>query len=104
MIFLVALYFFLVSISSAYFSIQVRQGNLPFYVTMFSSLFIGLGWSIAVKCSNSPLVIVGAVADVMACMGFYCGLYILGDPISLKQCIGLLLIVLGLTIVSLNHL
>ena len=103
MVFLVALYFFLVSITSAYLSIQVRHGNLPFYVTMISSLFIGIGWSVAVRFSNTPLVIVGAVADVMACMGFYCGLYILGDPINVKQCVGLFLIMLGLTIVSLNH-
>lgn len=102
MVFLVALYFFVVSITSAYLSIQVKHGNLPFYVTFLSSFFIGAGWSLAVRYVSVPLLIISAVADVMACMGFYCGLYILGDPINLKQGLGLILILIGLLTVSLN--
>jgi drug/metabolite transporter (DMT)-like permease len=100
MVYLAAIYFFIVSMTSAYFSIKVRNGELPMWITLLSSVFIGVGWMTAVKSTKIPLVNIGSIVDVMACMGFYIGLLILGDPIKIHQYYGMVLILLGLYIVN----
>ena len=100
MVYLIAAYFFVVSMMSSYFSIKVRNNEMPMWVTLICSAFIGLGWMAAVKMVRIPLVNMGSIVDVMACIGFYFGLLLLGDPIKTHQYIGISMVVLGLYVVN----
>ena len=97
---LVASYFFIVSMLSAYLSIKVRNTELPTHITLIGSTLIGLGWMMTVKYSKLPLISMGSLVDVSAAFGFYFGLLLLGEPIKPLQYLGAALMLIGLYLIN----
>jgi len=98
--FLYSLLVFLVCLGGAYISVNVRNNNFPFYLTALSGTIITIVWVYIVKWSKTNIFLMSAYIDVAAALGYFIGLSVLGEPISLIQMIGIGFLCIGLFLVS----
>ncbi len=87
---------------AAYISMHIRKNNYPIYSNVIVSLSYALGWILSLKYLNIDLVKIGSLVDFSTFSGFYIGLFLMGESISINQIAGLLLMLIGVIIINKN--
>lgn len=91
---------FLICLGGSWISTEVRNNNLPFYLTSLSGILITIIWVYIVKWSRINLFLVSAWIDVAAALGYFIGLSLLGEPVTVTQWIGIVLLTVGLYLIA----
>lgn len=97
--FLIAL-IFIICLGGSWLSFKVHNDGYPFYLTTISGILTTLIWMYIVKYSRASLFLMSFYIDSVAALGYFVGLCLLGEPLTLLKVLGVAFLFVGMYLIS----
>lgn len=96
---LICVFNFLISLLSAYISINVRNHLLPTYTACFAGILLSILWAYTVKNTQLTILQASALFSTICEIGYFTGFIMMGGNINIVNYLGIFLLILGILLV-----